>query len=79
MRIRIRPVPGLLYRDPVTRQHIPADGVEVELNTAWRRALHRGDVEVCEPPRATHSAPVDTAAPSERGGSPTPESGAPAS
>jgi hypothetical protein len=78
-KVWVRPQPGLTFRDPATRQHVPAGGLEVEMNTAWRRALNRGDVVRCEPPRPSCSAPIDTAASISRGGSPSLLSGTAAS
>lgn len=48
----LRPLPGKLWRDPETQQLVPTEGLELELTTARRRALTRGDCERCDPPRA---------------------------
>lgn len=34
------------------KRFLPAEGAEVELDTTWRRALHRGDVVKADPPPA---------------------------
>lgn len=68
-RVWVRPLEGQIMRDPDTRAPLPAEGAEVELTTYWRRALVRGDVVRCEPPRALHSDAAGEPASSERGGS----------
>lgn len=68
-RVWVRPLEGQIMRDPETLQPIPAEGVLVELSTYWRRALSRGDVVRCEPPRALRSDAAGEPASSERGGS----------
>lgn len=43
--MKIKPALGLKVRHPVTLQHIPADGIEVDANEAiWIRRLRSGDV-----------------------------------
>jgi hypothetical protein len=43
--IRIYPKPGLIVRDPQTRQPLPAEGIEVsEDNTYWLRREREGDI-----------------------------------
>ncbi len=68
-RVWVRPLEGQIMRDPETRAPLPAAGAEVELTTYWRRALGRGDVVRCEPPRALHPSGVGEAPEGERGGS----------
>lgn len=54
------PQPGLIVRDPETREALPADGAEKPANSYWLRRLADGDVRVRTeevPPRA---APVKT-------------------
>jgi hypothetical protein len=49
----IKPTPGLVVRDPVTRAPLPADGREVDPNENgghWLRELRDGSVFVAEPP-----------------------------
>lgn len=42
--ITVKPAPGLVVRDPATRQALPAEGAEVPRNTYWMRRLRDGDV-----------------------------------
>jgi len=44
--------PGLIVRDPSTRQPLPEEGREVQLNEWWARRLRAGDVVEAEPPAA---------------------------
>jgi hypothetical protein len=58
---RIKPArDGLVVRDPVTREAIPAEGAEVPASTYWRRRLRDGDVIMMDPkpPRRARPAPV---------------------
>lgn len=67
---RVRPLEGLIFRDPETLEPIPAEGVEVPLTPFWRRALGRGDVVRCEPPHPPREdRHGEVSAPSGRGGS----------
>ena len=47
----LRPAkPGAIVRDPKTRKALPPLGLEVEIDTYWRRRLKGGDViEVASP------------------------------
>lgn len=56
----VKPAEGRNVRDPVTRKHIPAEGVEVPNDPFWRRRLRDGDV--VEAPR-----PAERAQPKPRG------------
>ncbi|AGC43258.1 hypothetical protein MYSTI_01927 [Myxococcus stipitatus DSM 14675] len=40
----VKPKPGALVRDPVTRQPLPVEGREVPENSFWLRRLAVGDV-----------------------------------
>lgn len=42
---------GLIVRDPITKQIMPADGKEVTDSTYWRRRLRDGDVVKARPPK----------------------------
>jgi len=55
--IVLKPAPGRMVRDPVTRRPLAADGEPVELDTFWRRRLAAGDVE--RAPRARANPPGD--------------------
>jgi Protein of unknown function (DUF2635) len=47
----VKPGPGLVLRDPVTKQFIPAEGVEVpDGDLFWQRRLRDGDVVPATPP-----------------------------
>lgn len=50
--LRVKPREGIKIRHPVTRQHIPADGIVLrELDTYWERRRMDGDVTVTEEPK----------------------------
>lgn len=68
----VQPLKGQIMHDPETSEPLPAAGREVELTTYWRRALRRGDVVRCEPPRAFHLSAEGESALGERGGSTLP-------
>ena len=40
----VKPAPGLVVRDPVTKFPLPAEGREVQLSSYWQRRLNSGDV-----------------------------------
>lgn len=42
---------GLMVRDPVTMEALPAEGAAKPLTTYWRRRLKDGDVTQGKPPR----------------------------
>lgn len=46
----VKPSPGVRVRDPVTKLHIPAAGVEVPESSYWIRRLRSGDVVVAVAP-----------------------------
>lgn len=48
-RTTVYPVTGRLVRHPATKQPIPAEGIEVEPDSFWRRRLADGDVSVTKP------------------------------
>lgn len=49
--MRIKPAPGLSVRDPVTKQLLPADGIEVpDGDIFWTRCLNDGDVVLAGEP-----------------------------
>lgn len=71
--VRVQPAPGMRFRDPETNEPIPEDGIEVTLTPFWRRALGRGDVTRCAPPRTSaEPQPESPQAAPARGGAPTP-------
>lgn len=57
--LNVKPAPGLVVRDPVTRQALPPEGGEVPDTTYWRRRLADGDVQpsTAATPRTTTKAP----------------------
>jgi len=44
----VRPAPGLKIRDPLTRTHIPENGIEVVESYFWLRRVRDGDVNVVQ-------------------------------
>lgn len=46
----VKPKPGLIVRDPDTRQPLPTEGREVPPSTWWMRRLNSGDVVLVPPP-----------------------------
>lgn len=47
----VKPGPGLVVRDPVTKTLMPAEGMEVpDGDLHWERLLRDGDVVRTEPP-----------------------------
>ena len=46
----VKPAPGRLVRDPVSKRPLPAEGAEVPENTYWIRRLACGDVISCDVP-----------------------------
>lgn len=57
--VYVRPLEGTRFRDPETREPLPAAGAWVPRTTFWRRALMRGDVVACDPPRHAPPAPAE--------------------
>lgn len=57
MDIFVKPGPGRLVRDPVTKQAKPADGFYVsDADVYWLRRLRDGDVVKANPPASSASA-----------------------
>ncbi|WP_207458653.1 DUF2635 domain-containing protein [Azospirillum sp. SYSU D00513] len=46
----VKPAAGLLVRDPVNREPLPAEGREVPDDQFWHRRLADGDVVLAKPP-----------------------------
>ncbi len=47
--MRVKPRPGLKVRHPLTKQHVPEDGLEIaELDTYWSRRILDGDLVVVD-------------------------------
>lgn len=46
----VKPKPGLIVRDPDTRQELPPEGRDVPSSTWWMRRLKSGDVVLVLPP-----------------------------
>ena len=63
--MHIKPTAGLKVRDPISRQLLPADGVDVSDqllpgvpdNPYWRQLIRFGDVEVVPPAKVEPGAP----------------------
>lgn len=50
----VKPAPGLKVRHPVTKQFLPAEGIEVpDGDIFWTRAVNDGDVVVDAPAPAS--------------------------
>jgi hypothetical protein len=49
----VKPKAGVVVRDPVTREPLPASGREVPENDYWMRRLRDGDIETAAPARAS--------------------------
>jgi len=45
----VKPKAGLLVRNPVTREPLPAEGAEVPDNDYWQRRLLDGDIAPVQP------------------------------
>lgn len=48
--VRVKPFPGRLVRDPLTKQPLPDAGAEVPRTTYWMRRLADGDVTEVQAP-----------------------------
>ena len=62
------PKPGYVVRDPRTRQPLPAEGAEMELDSYWLRRLADGDVGERQSKAQPPKPPV-----AKRAAEPTPE------
>ncbi len=51
----VKPAPDRKVRDPITKRHIPADGVEVPESAYWVRRVASGDVLVQIPEQTERS------------------------
>lgn len=49
----IRPMPGVLIRDPVSKALLPPEGRNVEASGFWHRRLAEGSVVVVASPHLT--------------------------
>lgn len=47
--MKVKPKPGLVVRDSVTRQPLPPEGAEKPETSYWQRRLAAGDVVRVEP------------------------------
>lgn len=51
--MHVKPAPGLLVRDPVTKLPMPPEGADIDPNDlTWARRLRDGDVVPSEAPLA---------------------------
>lgn len=74
--MRLLPAPGLMVRDPRTRQFIPAEGVDAALgDLALMRLLNAGDLVVA-PTAPDPAAPIQTAQAAKAAPSPQPAAAA---
>lgn len=46
--IFVKPLRGLLIRDPATKRHVPEDGALVERSSYWIRRQNAGEISVHE-------------------------------
>ena len=45
--MRVKPAPGLSVRDPITKQLLPAEGIDVpDDSILWNKIINDGDVVV---------------------------------
>ncbi|MBU1040051.1 MAG: DUF2635 domain-containing protein [Proteobacteria bacterium] len=64
--IFIKPAPGLVVRDPKTKEALPPEGARKEKSTHWLRRKAAGDVEFLPLPKPAKPAkPADAAAAKE--------------
>lgn len=54
-RIFIRPAPGKVVRDPVTKRALPAEGVSVVPSIFWNRRIKDGSVVVGKKPEKSEN------------------------
>ena len=59
--LNVKPAPGLLVRDPDSRQPLPPEGAAVASSTFWHRRLADGDVLLLEDPARAGRNPTKTA------------------
>ncbi len=69
----VKPARDLKFRDPATKQFVPATGLEVpETDPLWNRLIAQGDAERIDQPAApaqARNAPAAPAAPAgDKGG-----------
>lgn len=57
----LKPSPGAKVRDPVTKQHLAADGESVPRSSYWLRRVAEGVVVVVVQPAAAASEAVEKA------------------
>ena len=46
--MRVKPAPGLLVRDPISKRPLPPEGAEVPESSYWVRRVASGDVVVVQ-------------------------------
>ncbi|MBU1229554.1 MAG: DUF2635 domain-containing protein [Proteobacteria bacterium] len=66
--IFVKPAPGLVVRDPVTKEPLPPQGARKEKSTHWLRRKAAGDVEflpLAPVPAPAKTKPAAQAAPKE--------------
>lgn len=55
----VKPKPGVVLRDPITRQVLPPEGRRVQESGFWLRRIAEGSVDrFPEPPAKSEPAPV---------------------
>lgn len=59
----VKPAPGLIVRDPVTKFPLPAAGREVQPTSYWLRRVAAGDVELTEAPTENPPSEIEESSP----------------
>ena len=55
--MRVKPAPGLSVRDPITKQLLPAEGIDVpDDSILWNKIINDGDVVVVTSSKAAVNA-----------------------
>lgn len=49
-RIYVKPLEGLLVRNPKNKNPIPADGAWIDTNSFWNRRIRDGSLIITDPP-----------------------------
>lgn len=60
IQLTLKPAPGLVVRDPTTRQPLAAEGEAKVLDTYWHRRLEEGDVTFVDEPASAAKRRVAT-------------------
>lgn len=55
--MKLVPRTGMIVIDPATRKALPADGIDVEMDSYWIRRMKDGDVSQAEEQKPAAEAP----------------------